>query len=151
MWVYADHYRAGEKMRAYIMIMLLLSCTPQAWAQRASAPEQVEGATRLSAEQVIALVLRQEPLVIVDSRKGQEYAKGHIEGAVNLPDTVMTRELLHRLTRSLDTPLLFYCNGVHCLRSSNAAKKAQQWGYRHIFWFRGGWNEWRSKQLPVSR
>lgn len=138
-------------MRAYIMGIVLLLCMPQAWAQKVAAPEQIEGATRLSAEQVIALILRQEKLVIIDSRKGELYARGHIEGAINLFDASMTRKALSRFATSADTPLLFYCNGVHCMRSTNAAKKAQQWGYRNIYWFRGGWGEWRSKQLPVSR
>jgi rhodanese-related sulfurtransferase len=45
--------------------------------------------------------------------------------------------------------LLFYCNGVRCLRSSAAIKKAVDWGYTNIFWFRGGWNEWTEKRLPI--
>jgi len=48
-----------------------------------------------------------------------------------------------------NTPLLFYCNGVRCLRSSDSLTKAVGWGYTNLFWFRGGWKEWTEKRLPM--
>jgi rhodanese-related sulfurtransferase len=89
--------------------------------------------------------------LIIDSRKQEEYAKGHIEGAVSLLDTHMSPEILKQHTPSKNTPILFYCNGPRCLRSANAIIKAQQWGYHNLYWFRGGWAEWRDKKLPITK
>ena len=32
---------------------------------------------------------------------------------------------------------------------ADAIRKAMGWGYRNVFWFRGGWKEWTDKRLPV--
>ena len=90
-------------------------------------------------------------LVIIDNRYAGEFEKGHIEGAINLLDTNMQRADVAHLAARPDTPLLFYCNGERCLRSSHAAQMAVKWGYTRIYWFRGGWQEWLDKQLPVTR
>jgi rhodanese-related sulfurtransferase len=139
-------------MRFTILIVLLGLALPfQAQADKPTAPEQIDGVTKVSAEETIRLILDQSGLVVIDSRKAEEFTKGHIEGAINLLDTAMTRKQLAQHVNSPQTPLLFYCNGVRCLRSSHAATKAKKWGYKTIYWFRGGWVEWREKQLPIAK
>ncbi len=133
------------------VLLLLILPLGLAWADRVKVPSAIEGATTLTAEQVIKLLLNEPRLVIIDSRKQKEYLKGHIEGAVNLPDIRMSADMLARFAADSSTPLLFYCNGIHCKRSSNAITKAQQWGYHQLYWFRGGWLEWREKKLPIAR
>lgn len=134
-----------------LLLALLLLFSAVAHADKPIAPEQITGATNLTAEQVVELLLNTPDLVIIDARKDEEYAKGHIESAFSLLDTAMSKEALAQLVPSLETPVLFYCNGERCMRSTNAANKALAWGYRKVFWFRGGWVEWRDKQLPVAK
>lgn len=138
--------------RMILHILLAVSLfSPLTWAEKPIAPEAIEGAKTLNAEEVIQLILTEPRLVIIDSRKQEEYAKGHIQGAISLLDTSMVQASLARLTRTKDTPLLFYCNGIRCLRSSNAVQKAKEWGYTELFWFRGGWAEWQEKLLPMAQ
>ena len=113
------------------------------------APESIDGVRIVTAEQAIELILDHPDMPIIDSRKKTEFVKGHIEGAVSLLDTEMTEQLLQELVPDKDATILFYCNGVRCLRSSNAIRKAQDWGYTSLVWFRGGWKEWTEKRLPV--
>jgi rhodanese-related sulfurtransferase len=113
------------------------------------APESIEGVVIVTAEQAIELILDNPDMPIIDSRKKTEYVKGHIEGAVSLLDTEMTEADLAAIVPEKDTTILFYCNGVRCLRSTNAIAKAKQWGYTSLVWFRGGWKEWSDKRLPV--
>ncbi len=113
------------------------------------APPAIDGAMNLTAEQVITLILTTPDLVIIDARKRSEYIKGHIQGAVNLLNSQMDETTLASYASSKNVALLFYCNGPRCMRSSDAVQKALGWGYRNIFWFRGGWNEWSEKRLPV--
>jgi rhodanese-related sulfurtransferase len=47
------------------------------------------------------------------------------------------------------TPVIFYCNGVRCDRSGRAVRIAVACGYRDVYWFRGGIEEWRVKQFPL--
>ena len=134
-----------------LLLPLLLLFSLSAEAEKPTAPEQISGATNLSAEQVVDLILGTPGLVIIDARKQEEYSKGHIESAVSLLDTSMTEEALASVVSSKETAVLFYCNGERCMRSTNAANKALSWGYSKVYWFRGGWVEWREKQMPVSR
>ncbi|MBZ0104242.1 MAG: rhodanese-like domain-containing protein [Sulfuricella denitrificans] len=133
------------------LLMFLFSWTWPAAADKPVAPVNVPGATSVSAERLIELAASTSQLLIIDSRRREEFDKGHIEGAVNLLDTDMTQSALSRLAPKPDTPLLFYCNGERCLRSSNAAKLALDWGYQKVYWFRGGWKEWSDKNLPVAK
>lgn len=122
-----------------------------AWAEKPFAPESIAGTTRVTAETVVDLVGSLPDLVIIDNRHAAEFEKGHIEGAINLLDSNLKHADLARLAPRPDKPLLFYCNGERCLRSSHAAKMAVNWGYTRVYWFRGGWQEWLNKQLPVTR
>ncbi len=132
-------------------MLLLLLAFAHGYTQagpRIIAPDRIDGAITVSAEEVIKLLLSNPDIVLIDSRKPREYLKGHIENAVNLLNTSMSREQLQALAPDPQTSLLFYCNGPSCLRSSDAVNKALGWGYSHVFWFRGGWEEWIDKRFP---
>lgn len=128
---------------------MLVSFSLNTRADQLDVPEKIEGASNLSAEQVVQLILQHPQLVIIDSRKKREYLKGHIEGAINMLNTDMSRESLAAISDGPESILLFYCNGQRCLRSSDAVRKALSWNYKNIYWFRGGWQEWTDKRLPV--
>lgn len=131
--------------------VLFLFFQPIAWAEKPLAPESLPGITRVDAEMAAELIVGTANLVVIDSRKDIEYSKGHIQGSVSLLDTDMTFESLAEHVPDETIPVLFYCNGKRCLRSSRAAIKALDWGYKEVYWFRGGWNEWVDKGMPISR
>lgn len=115
------------------------------------APASITGTTKVSAEQVIDLLGKEAALVIIDSRKTSDRNKGYIEGSIGLQDTDTDGSALAKYLKSKSTPVLFYCNGVKCGRSVKASKIAVKEGYKHIYWFRGGWDEWEAKGLPVMK
>ena len=118
-------------------------------SQKPHAPQTIQDVKIVSAEEVINLILTEPDLLIIDSRKKSEYLKGHIEGAVNILNTRLTRKDLESIAIDKSRAILFYCNGTRCLRSSDSINKAKSWGYRKLIWFRGGWKEWTEKRLPV--
>lgn len=134
--------------RALLCMSVLLASASYA-DEKPYAPDSIPGAVIVSAEQVVELILAKPDLVIIDSRKKSEFTKGHIEGAVNFLNTELTRADLESRIPDKATPILFYCNGERCLRSTDSIHKALDWGYRNLFWFRGGWKEWTDKRLPV--
>lgn len=138
-------------MKPLLLLLTLLLPAAAALADKPVAPESIPGTTRITAEELIEMINSIPDLVIIDARRREEYAKGHIEGALFLLDTDMTPEKLASKLPSKETPVVFYCNGERCTRSTNASKKAVKWGYRRVYWFRGGWQEWSKKGLPVSR
>lgn len=115
----------------------------------------IEGATRISAEDVFDLYEKLPGLVIVDSRlatgPSSGRANGFIEGSVSLPDTETNCGSLARIFPGKKSPGLFYCNGLKCGRSAKAIKIALECGYTNIYWFRGGFDEWLVKGYPYIK
>jgi len=135
-------------MRFFFSLLLLIHVAVSA-DDKPFAPESIDGVRIVTAEEAIELILDNPGMPIIDSRKKTEYVKGHIEGAVSLLDTEMTEADLAAIVPEKHTTILFYCNGIRCLRSSNAIVKVKEWGYTSLVWFRGGWKEWSDKLLPV--
>lgn len=113
--------------------------------------EKIDGITKTNTNSTYNLILNTPDLLIIDSRKPTVYLKGHIQGAVNIQDTLMTEAVLFKYAKNKTNPILFYCNGKSCSRSANAAKKALAWNYNNIYWFRNGWNEWINKDMPIEK
>ena len=89
--------------------------------------------------------------MILDNRKEEDFAAGHIEGAVRLIDTDVNAKLLAKHVKSKAVPVLFYCNGVKCGRAAKAAERAVQLGYTKVYYYALGMEEWNAKNLPLVR
>ncbi len=140
---------ANRVLNIFIVSLLFLGAG-QVLASKGETPDQIPGTTKVTAEKLISLVEAHDNLVIVDARTAQDYAGGFIEGAVSLPDTETNPESLAKVIPSKDTPVLFYCNGKKCGRSVKSCKAAVAEGYKTVYWYRGGWDDWVAKGLPVA-
>jgi len=138
-----------QMSRFLIAIAALLSLSAVATAQ--DAPMEIAGAKTVNARQIFDLVAATPDIVILDNRKAEDYAAGHIEGAVRLIDTDVDAESLTKHIKSKGTPVLFYCNGVKCGRAAKAAEKAVKLGYTKIYYYALGMDEWNAQQLPLVR
>lgn len=141
---------AGNIQQRLLTLLLMLFVAPLVWADKPIAPDSISGITTVTMDQSIELILNNPELVIIDARLLEEYQKGHIEGAVHLVDSDVTKESLAQILPDKVTPMLIYCNGPRCLRSSRAAKKALEHGYSNIYWFRDGWADWLNNELPIA-
>jgi rhodanese-related sulfurtransferase len=112
------------------------------------APESIPGATIVDAEGVLDLVEKFPRLVMVDARIRQDRKLGYIEGSVTLTDVDTTCESLARIIPQKSSPVLLYCNGLSCVRSTRSTQKALACGYTRLYWFRGGFEEWKAKNYP---
>ena len=73
------------------------------------------------------------PMVLIDSRpKERKFDKGHIPGAISLPDSQFEKLAAERLPADKATPLYFYCEGLSCKLSSDSAEKAVKLGYTKV-------------------
>jgi PQQ-dependent catabolism-associated CXXCW motif protein len=60
-------------------------------------------------------------------------------------------QFLAQVTRgNRDTALVFYCQGIQCWMSYNAALRAINLGYRNVLWYRGGLEAWKYAGLPTQ-
>lgn len=130
----------------------------------AEVPAAQMGATTVSARETSALLAHGARAI--DVRPQHDFLDGHIPGAFHVAyrerslqraDFDPTRDgvtaFLNRLYRKIPdpaTPLVVYCNGIHCWKSFKALRAANDNGYRKLYWLRGGFAEWRREGLPVS-
>lgn len=101
-----------------------------------------EGVTMMSWDEVASAMA--SGAVLVDARGSEGYAKGHIEGAVNVP--YKDEGAYASLPEDKSTALIFYCGGPACSASTKGATTALSQGYTNVAEYRGGYPEWASKQ-----
>jgi rhodanese-related sulfurtransferase len=120
----------------------------QAAGKNYRSPESVDGATTVTAAQVRAL--QEAGTAIVDVRNPRLYARRHIPGAyhLDLKHTYNEESLAAVVAR--DEPVVIYCSGIKCSRSTTASRKAVSWGYEKVYFFRGGIVEWRNAGYPLE-
>ena len=84
-------------------------------------------------------------VVILDVRPTEEYAGGHIPGAVSIP----VEELTQRLAElPADIEIVAYCRGAYCVMAHDAVNLLGSAGRRaHVL--QDGMLEWRLAGLPV--
>ncbi len=122
-------------------------------------PTLLPGAKVIGAEEVQALM--QRDATFFDVRTNEEYSKSRVKGARLLPYKEVSKKEVDfdaskdefKLTEVLsdrNAALIFACNGAECWKSYKAARVAVAAGYKNVHWFRGGFPEWRSKDLPLE-
>jgi rhodanese-related sulfurtransferase len=108
-------------------------------------PLQVDlGATRRFFDAKAAL--------FVDAREADEYAEGHIPGALSLPfDTSVTDPVALEALDPAGKALIVYCGGGTCELSMNLAFALVQAGHKKVLVYMGGYPEWQGAGLPVEK
>ena len=99
----------------------------------------------VTAQELIGM-LEEEAVTIIDVRPPEEYAKGHIPGAINIP----FKELAGRAKELLgDREVIAYCRGPYCLLSYDAVALFRSMGQpaRRL---EDGFPEWRYGLNPVE-
>ena len=99
----------------------------------------------LTAEEFAAAVKADKKAVVLDVRRPDEFAAGHIEGAVllNFLDTVAFNAGVEKLDKS--KTYYIYCRSGR--RSNNAAVILQKKGFT-VFDLGGGFLSWQRYNLP---
>jgi len=124
---------------------LLANETPNLNKARILVPEKIAGVTTMDAEQVIEILSADNPPILIDARIKEDREHGYIENSISLPDIETNCESLKKINREKDKHMLFYCNGIQCGRSVVAIKVARSCGYQNLYWFKGGFAEWKEK------
>lgn len=135
----------------FFFCLLLTALSSYAADSHPIAPLTIPGTTKVDAEGLIKSVNEIEQLVIIDARIRVDRQQGYIEGSISLPDTETTCQALAKHIHNLHAPVLFYCNGPKCGRSVQAIAQAKDCGYDNLYWFRGGFEEWKSKDFPYIK
>jgi len=95
-----------------------------------------------------AKMARDKQNVILDVRTAQEFAAGHIAGAVNLDVTAADFEQKAAALDKSKTYLVHCASGV---RSERACKKMMQLDFPHLYNLPGGFKAWTAAGEPVDK
>jgi rhodanese-related sulfurtransferase/DNA-binding transcriptional ArsR family regulator len=89
--------------------------------------------------------LRRGDIVVLDTRPANEYAAGHIAGAISIPVAEL-KGRLHGLPRHKD--YVAYCRGPYCVYADRAVELLRKSG-RRARRLRGGLPEWKAAGFPI--
>jgi rhodanese-related sulfurtransferase len=117
--------------------------TPSAAAAPAAATVAVP---LVGQDELLARQAKHDPqLFVLDVRTPEEYAQGHVPGAVNIPhDQVAAR--LADIPKDKDVVL--YCRSGH--RAGIAAGVLSAQGYTHLLHLDGDMNGWTANSRPIQ-
>jgi rhodanese-related sulfurtransferase len=89
-----------------------------------------------------------EKMILVDTREDNEWARGHLPGAIHLSKGIIERDIETTIPDK-NAPLVLYCGGGY--RSALAADNLQKMGYTNVISMDGGWRGWTEAGFPVEK
>ncbi len=142
--------------------------TPAATAPATSAPATSAPAAAAPAADLPAIPDSRDPVEVgvgvarryhaagaalfVDARSPEEYASGHIPGAINLPfDDVFKKPELAKALDAKGRPIFSYCDGGDCELSRSLAFSLLDQGQHRVVVFTDGMEGWTGAKLDVHK
>jgi rhodanese-related sulfurtransferase len=89
-----------------------------------------------------------EKFTLVDVREDNEWAQGHVPGAIHLGRGIIERDIEGRIPQTA-AKLVLYCGGG--FRSALVADNLQKMGYTNVESMDGGWKGWVGAGLPTAK
>ncbi|MFP3874207.1 MAG: ArsR/SmtB family transcription factor [Thiohalophilus sp.] len=87
-------------------------------------------------------------VTVIDVRPSEEYAAGHLPGAVNIPLAELEQHLAE-LGQDKDQEIVAYCRGPHCVLAFDAVARLREKGL-NARRLEDGYPEWKTAGLPVE-
>jgi len=92
--------------------------------------------------------LMNQGALVLDIRKPEEFAAGHVNGAKQLPsDQILTAG--ENFKRFKEKPVIVYCQSGSL--AAAAVRQLNRQGFTKAFSLRGGFAGWRAENLPVVK
>jgi rhodanese-related sulfurtransferase/predicted transcriptional regulator len=90
--------------------------------------------------------MKKRMVTVIDTRPPEEFAAGHLPGALSVP--------LHELNRRLkelprDREIVAYCRGAYCVLSFEAVAQLRRRGFKASR-LEEGYPEWKDAGLPID-
>jgi len=124
----------------------------------APTPDELPGARVVRTAELQALLEREPKPMLIDVLSGPAHRTlpGTIwlhNGGLGDYSAEEDKRFLTALARITghdnQRTLVFFCSGVRCWLSYNAALRAVRGGYVNVLWYRGGIDAWRAAELPT--
>ena len=87
-------------------------------------------------------------MIILDVRTPEEFAKGHVPGAINIPYTHLPARI-SEVADASDKDIVLYCEiGV---RAEKGAERLRENGFTKLLHLDGDMKAWEEKKRPLAR
>ena len=116
-----------------LSLMLLSSC--------GNAGSSSSGYRQISMDEAVKMMRDEKDYIILDVRRPDEFAEGHIPGAINVPNEEIGTAEISKLPDKSQR-ILVYCKSGR--RSKEASEKLVKLGYTNIVEF-GGILDWKGE------
>jgi rhodanese-related sulfurtransferase len=84
--------------------------------------------------------------LLIDARTKQDYEKGHIDGAINIPVNSSPEEIKRVMSPFPATKrIIVYCQSSRCGFAKNIVQKLFRQGFQNVLLFQGGWEQWQQE------
>jgi rhodanese-related sulfurtransferase len=101
----------------------------------------------LSPQDMVQLMNR-EKAIVIDVCEPDEFARGHVVGAKNLPLGELEAKL-SQVAKNKSNPVVMVCQvGA---RSARAAATAKKLGYENVQSLAGGLKAWQAANMPIEK
>ena len=103
------------------------------------------GLNTISPTRLHQMLQQQLPVTVIDVNAHQSWTKARVPGARNLDPVAYTD---NDLPSDKDSTLVFYCSGPMCRKAPNAARRANQMGFKRVKVMSAGISGWLTAKLP---
>ncbi len=137
------------------VLLLVVFDSNVALAERSSALSLIgkasayPGVHAITGEELVELVNYDEDAVIFDVRPESKRQGGNIQFSEALSRVQLNQEFLAEKLERKSIVVIFYGDSDSVVAAKAAAKTAAT-GYRHVYWLKGGWQEWNKKGLSLN-
>ncbi|QYK01379.1 rhodanese-like domain-containing protein [Shewanella psychrotolerans] len=99
--------------------------------------------------QQATLLINKQDAKVVDVRSKEEFKKGHIVDALNIPLSEIKNNQTSALENFKASPIIMVCNAG--MTSAQAAQLMVKAGFESVHNLKGGMSEWQQSNLPVAK
>lgn len=96
----------------------------------------------------LTMLVNRDDATVVDIRATDTFRKGHITGAKNIVASKITESNRSELEKLAGKPIIVVCEAG--MTANKACATLKQLGLEQVYSLRGGMNEWRQANLPVT-
>jgi rhodanese-related sulfurtransferase len=101
-------------------------------------------------EQVKRLV-NEGKVLLIDARNADEFEKGRIKGAINIPYMEVENYFEKLFEFPTDTLVVIYCNNPDCPLGRGLLKFMEQMEFKKLYLYDDGWDGWVNAGMPIER
>jgi rhodanese-related sulfurtransferase len=99
-------------------------------------------------DQLKAKMDRGDDFVLVEALSRRHYESSHLPGAINLPYEFV--DDAEKVLPDKHAEIVIYCMNEECEASREEARELVGMGYRQVFHYAGGKQDWIKAGLPVE-